>query len=213
MFQVKNENNYAAASVSARELFLSHDQEAMIRIFSLEADETYLYLNFVSAPYRIRRKTGAEESKRYGGWKEAAFNDVMTIYDMLCNPNGRPALTGRWISVSEMNRLKSGAKTLGSGLNTKWENFYRGKAEQLSAACRALGGRRETVGDVAYTLPVFDWMSVYFQFWDGDEEFLPQIRFLWDEATPDYLHFETTFYATDFILDCLRELVEREETP
>lgn len=213
MFQVKNENNYATASVAARELFLAHDQETMIRTFSLAADENYLYLSFVAAPYRILRKTGAVESKRTGRWKEAAFNDVMTIYDMLCNPNGRPVLTGNWISVSEMNRLKSGAKTLGSGLNTKWENFYRGKADQLSAACRALGGKPETVGDVAYALPVFDWMPVYFQFWDGDEEFPPQIRFLWDEAAPNYLHFETTFYATDFILDCLRDLVEREETP
>ena len=212
MFQVENRNNYATASVSARELFLSHDQEAMIRTFSLEADGTYFYLRFVGAPYRIHRATGTVESRRTGTWKEAAFNDVMTIYDMLCNPNGRPGLTGRWISVQEMNRVKSGAKTLGSGLNAKWENFYRGKGEQLAAACRSLGGQPGQVGDVAYLLPIFDWMPVYFQFWDGDEEFLPQIRFLWDEATPNYLHFETTFYATDFILDCLRDIVEGEKS-
>ena len=212
MFQVENRNNYATASVSARELFLSHDQEAMIRTFSLEADGTYFYLRFVGAPYRIHRATGTVESRRTGNWKEAAFNDVMTIYDMLCNPNGRPGLTGRWISVQEMNRLKSGAKTLGTGLNTSWENFYRGKGELLAAACRSLGGQPGQVGDVAYILPIFDWMPVYFQFWDGDEEFLPQIRFLWDEATPNYLHFETTFYATDFILDCLRDIVEGEKS-
>lgn len=208
MFQMKNENNYATAVVGARSLFLSHDQEKMIEAFSLEADQSYLYLRFVAAPYRIHRATGVVESRRTGSWKEAAFNDVMSIYDMLCNPNGRPRLTGSWISVQEMNRLKSGAKTLGSGLDTAWESFYRGKADQLAAACKALGGKRETVGDVAYTLPVFDWMSVYFQFWDGDEEFPPKICFLWDRSTPDYLHFETTFYVTDFILDCLRELVE-----
>lgn len=208
MFQVKKENNYAVAIEGARKLFLDHDQEAMIRTFSLAADETYLYLNFVGAPYRICRATGAVESRRTGAWEAAGFNDVMSVYDMLCNPNGRPRLTGRWISVQEMNRVKSGGKTLGSGLGTAWENYYRGKSAALAAACRTLGGQPGQVGDVAYILPAFDWMPVYFQFWDGDEEFPPKICFLWDGATADYLHFETTFYVTDFILDCLRDLVE-----
>lgn len=212
MLQMKNENNYAAAAVAARDLFLAHDQAAMIRTFSLEADGTYLYLHFVGAPYRIHRATGTVESRRTGNWKEAAFNDVMSVYDMLCNPNGRPRLTGRWISVQEMNRLKSGAKTLGTGLNSSWENFYRGKGELLAAACRSLGGQPGQVGDVASILPAFDWMPVYFQFWDGDEEFPPKICFLWDGATADYLHFETTFFVTDFILDCLRDIVEGKKS-
>ena len=52
---------------------------------------------------------------------------------------------------------------------------------------------------------MFDGFDAVFQFWEGDEEFPPSVRFLWDENTPDYLKFETTFY----VMGCFLELLER----
>lgn len=205
----KTESNYDTAAVAARALFLEHDQDRMIENFALPHDEQYLYLRFVGYLYRIDRKTGRVDKEISGDWnrEKTGFDEVMSIYDMLCNENGRPVLSGVWQSVKEMNRVKSGGKTLESGLNTRQEAFFSGKQEALAAACRALGGTPAPVGDVAFYLSIFDCLPVYFQFWEGDEEFPAQIRVLWDKNTMNHLHFETTFYITGHLLGLLEEII------
>lgn len=83
----------------------------MIEDLGLEADDAYLYLRFVGARYRICRTSGQVDRAEEDGWNgKAGFEEVMSIYDLLCNPNGSPVLSGRWQSVQDMNRLRSGAK-------------------------------------------------------------------------------------------------------
>lgn len=209
----KQESNYAIACDSARKLFLEYDQERIIRSFSLCHDKSFLYLNFVGRPYRVDRETGQVEKEAAGDWdrEKPGFEEVMSIYDMLCNENGKPVLSGQWRSVKEMNRVRSGAKTLDSGLNARHEAFFSGKGEALAAACRCLGGTPAPVGEAAFYIPVFDFLPVYFQFWDGDEDFPPQIRFLWDGNTLKYLHFETTFYISGYLLGLLEKIVRSLE--
>lgn len=206
----KQESNYAVACDSARKLFLEHDQERIIRNFTLCHDKDFLYLNFVGRPYRVNRETGQVEKEIDGSWgrEKPGFEEIMSIYDMLCNENGKPALSGQWKSVKEMNRLKSGTKTLDSGLNARQEEFFSGKGEALAEACRCLGGMPAPVGEVAFYIPVFDFLPVYFQFWDGDEEFPAQVRVLWDSSTLNHIHFETTFYITGYLLHLLTEIME-----
>ena len=209
----RSESNYIVAMEAARKLFLTYGQEEIIQSFQLVHDAEYLYLHFIACLYRVERSSGRVEKKTKGCWtrETPGFEEVMSIYDLLCNKNGRPVLSGVWQSVPEMNRLKSGAKSLESGLNSREESFFSGKGEALAAACRSLGGQLAPVGDVAYYLPVFDDMTVYFQFWEADEDFPAQIRILWDQNTLDYLHFETTFYITGFLLHRLAEDIRKRE--
>lgn len=58
-------------------------------------------------------------------------------------------------------------------------------------------------GDVSFLLPVFDFFPVWFQFWDADEEEPASLRFLWDQQTLRYLHYETLWYIMMHILDQL----------
>ena len=46
-----------------------------------------------------------------------------------------------------------------------------------------------------YAIPVFRDFSVLFQFWDGDEEFPPRIRWLFDENALSFMHYETLWYV------------------
>lgn len=85
---------------------------------------------------------------------------------------------------------------------------FAGKCAQLEEACESLGGTPEKVGDVSYKIPLLDFMDVILQFWDGDEEFAPVLRVLWDENILDYMHYETTFYATSHLFERLKKLVE-----
>ena len=51
----------------------------------------------------------------------------------------------------------------------------------------------------------FDGLRIAVQFWHGDEEFAPRLRYLWDENALRYLRYETTWFATGLLMQRLRE--------
>ena len=83
--------------------------------------------------------------------------------------------------------------------------------EALAEACRALGGVPEGKGDVAYRIQVFPFLPVIIQFWNSDEEFEPELQFLWDTNVLQYLHFETLWYVMGHMVKRLREMVENRK--
>lgn len=72
------------------------------------------------------------------------------------------------------------------------------------------GERRPTWGMWRTRSPFSTGFPYIFSFGMG-MRILPQIRILWDENTTRYLHFETTFYITAYLLAALRTRVEKEE--
>ena len=47
--------------------------------------------------------------------------------------------------------------------------------------------------------------------WRDGEEFPAQLNLLWDANTTAYLHYETVYYLTDFLLGRLETLLERAD--
>ena len=62
-----------------------------------------------------------------------------------------------------------------------------------------MGGKRLTGADLAWEIPVFQELSIALFFWEGDEEFAPRLRFLWDENALMYIKYETMYYAVSFL--------------
>ena len=84
--QKKDLSNHEITKNNTKELFLTYDQEKMIKKWDLKHDEEYLYINFLNTPYRINRLTGnVEELDLSGGvLREAGFSDTLSIFDVLC---------------------------------------------------------------------------------------------------------------------------------
>ena len=76
-------SNYEKMKDDAAAAFLRFDQEEMIRKFALEHDKMYLYICFAGKRYRISRTTGAV-SRSDAPFQPGSYNEVMTIYDVLC---------------------------------------------------------------------------------------------------------------------------------
>ena len=85
---------------------------------------------------------------------------------------------------------------------------FQEQPELFAKACEALGGEKYPLGDVAYSIPVFDDLRLLIQLWFGDEEFPAQLRYLWDENALQYLKYETMFYAVPLILKRIQEQME-----
>ena len=190
-------DNYDKQVDIARGIFLGYDQACLIRKFSLEADENWIYLTYLNTPCRISRGSGQIDELLNGVWTECRnFGTVMTIYDLLCHHKGdtAPLLHNQWCTVGSF--IVTGVQSTGV-FTGKYAACFDGRLEQLKAACAALGGtlqKRMAGADVTCRIPVTPFFPVLLQFWEGDDEFPPKLMLLWDRNSMEFLHFETTFY-------------------
>ena len=187
--------------------FLKYDQQQMIDKFGLDHDAQYLYIRFVGEDHRIGRSTGMVEAycEKTDSYSHADYNVSMTIFDVLCYSKPHCCLSGEYASI---NNLKSLVQIAGSGGNmfARETQFLAGKCDRLRAACETLGGSPQAVGDVAYVLPLFPFLPVVLQFWDADEEFDAVLKIMWDENILDYMHYESTYFATAHLFARLKAL-------
>lgn len=205
-------DNYEIQAENAKRIFLKYDQEKMIRKFNLEFDSLFLYLNFISSTYRVNRKTGEVEREKEPGVYigGTGYNEVMSIFDVLCCAKDHPRLSGEWDAITNLRHTIQG-----SGSHTKlfdgYSKEFSGKISELKKVCEQLLGTPAAVGDVSFIIPVFDFLPVMFQFWEGDEEFPSQMRLLWDQHTLDYLHYETTYFIAFYLLDKMKRMMNTDK--
>lgn len=202
--------NYEIMRNQMREEFLKYDQEKMIQKFALDFDEDYLYVVFVSRNYRINRKNGVVEwsENDFQSAVEADYNESMTIYDVLCYSKDDCCLSGKF---SPLHMVKGITKTLhtGGSMFQKTADSFQGHIKQLEYACSLFGEPARIVGDVAALLYAFPFLPVTFQFWEGDEEFPPSLKFMFDENILDYMHYETVYFMMGHILKRLEQTFKK----
>lgn len=204
-------DNYDLQVDIAKRVFLEYDQKLIIQKFRLEADNSYIYLTYLSTYCRICRKTGRIDACIGQNWQECReYSTVMTIYDLLCynkDENISP-LSGQWCAVGTF--IVAGI-TETETFTKKYAQCFDGRMIELKAACEKLGGVLQPSmagADVTCRFPVTTFFPVLLQFWEGDEEFPPKILILWDRATDQFMHFETTFYLQGDLLERLKSCME-----
>ncbi len=204
-------DNYAVSADNARLLFLKEDQEKLIKKFNLKTDNKFLYLRFLDLTYRIERESGKLQMSCDGASfsDEPDYNAALSIFDYLCWSRDDRRLSGQWVSLQSLGYSFHSSSLEGKdGWFSKWENIFSGSLEKLEGALKALNGEKMPGGDVGYVLSLFDELPIYLQFWDCDEEFPPKLFFLWDSNTLQYIHYETTFYVLNMLLDRIGELFD-----
>lgn len=207
----KQTSNYDLQVDIAKDIFMKYDQQALIRKFSLQADEDAIYLTYLNTPCRICRADGRIEEYTHGTWNECRdYSTVMTIYDLLCYHQGQtpPQLSGQWCSVG--NFVVTGV-TNTQTFTKKYAALFQNNVDALKTACEQLGGVLQPCiagADVTCRIAVTPFFPVLLQFWEGDDEFPPKLLLLWDRNTNAFLHFETTFYLQGDLLDRLRKCME-----
>lgn len=196
-------DNYQISRDRAQVYFLGFDQEKLIRTWDLKHDAQRLYVDFFGRSYAIHRQTGVV-TRLFDGL-QAGFEEVLTIFDLLCHGGECKALSRVFAPV---NSLKGASA---AGVDT---NFYGEAAarfdrapEEFAAACRKLGGQGVAMGDMGFRFSVFAGLDVILKFYHGDEEFPASLILLWDENTLQFMFYETTFYAAGFLLHAIEELM------
>ena len=95
----------------------------------------------------------------------------------------------------------------GSGLMMSGDSLAKqidSAPERFRAACQAMGGREVALGDLGFEIPAFPGVAMCLKFYFGDEEFPPQLTFLWDKNILQFVRYETVYY----IAGCIRERLQ-----
>lgn len=195
-------NNYLIQASQAKERFLTYDQQKLIEKFRLEWDADFIYVNLLWRQYRIHRATGNMEYRDGDSWADGnSYDEVMTILDLLCDSRDDRRLAGKLASMASFGRIFYSYKS-----EERTDPTAQWIQENLTSFQRvcAHAGRPIPGGDVGFAFELFDGLKLGFHFWEGDEEFAPRLRFLWDENALQYLRFETMHMAVNLLINLLK---------
>lgn len=197
-------NNYLIQAAQAKEHFLKYDQNDLVRKLGLEADEAHLYTSLFGQPYRICRKTGDLSRQKDGEWIDGnSFEEVMTLLDLVCDSRENRFVCGRWKNMQAFG-LQFHQNLLEEEKNTLADRIQQ-LPDAFCSACEALGAERLKHADIAYSFEVFDGLKAAIFFWEGDDEFLPRVRYYWDENASMYIRYETMYFAINLLEQWITE--------
>ena len=140
------------------------------------------------------------------GFREADYNEAMTIYDLLCCAKDGAALSGRYAQAEHLPGTMHGANPA-KGAFDEFAARCDEDPEKLKKACLALGGVELPMGELSFQVPLFDFLTVMVQFWSSDDEFPAVFKLMWDENVLQFLRFETVCYAARFLVNRLQALM------
>ena len=193
-------DNYSLSRDRAQQYFLGFDQEALIKAWDLKADESWLLVSFLGQSYRIHRQNA--QVLRSDG-TQADFSETLSIFDLLCHQSSVKFTTGRHAPV---NSLPGSPKAGGvpTDFHSRAAGFFDAHFPDFEAACLALGGQRESLGDLSFRFTLFEDVTVIMKFYRADEEFPPALTLLWEENILQYVYYETVFYMAGCLLERIR---------
>lgn len=206
---MKRTNNYLIMRDQAKSYFLNFDQQMLAERWNLPMDGQTLYVSFFEQPYRIDRKSGSVFRLETG--EEAGFEEVLSIFDLLCYPKSRPQVRPEFAPVNSLDGKPAGAGVSTSGTFDSYAAAFGKDADAFCRACEALHGIRVPIGDIGYEFTVFADLKMRLKFYEADEEFPPQLTVLFHANALSYARYETIFYIMNFQMDQIVEEMKRGE--
>lgn len=202
-------SNYEITKHRVQKEFVKYDQSKMIRKFSLKHDEDFLYIKFIGYIYRINRENGLVEwLNKDKLWVEGDFDESLTIYDLFCDSKEDCHASGDYVNLNSLSAVQSSSKKLGDGLFGDKGRLFDHKDDLLCKICEELDGTKAGKGDVAYEIPVFDFLKCRIQFWNSDDEFDAQLQIFVDKNILQFIRYETVWYAVSTLMKRLVEGLE-----
>ena len=199
-------DNYEISRDRAMAYFLGFDQKAIIRAWGLEYDEAQLYVSFFDRDYAVSRREGTV-TRRWSG-EAAGFDEVLSIFDLLCHAGENKSVSGRYAPV---NSLKGRPPVgVGTSFYTKVASRFDREVDAFQRACRELGGVPVEMGDLGFRFSVFGELSVILKFYRADEDFPASLTLLWDENMLQFVFYETVFYMAGHLLTMIAEMMDKE---
>lgn len=130
--------------------------------------------------------------------------DAILIYNYLASPGEAP-VTGTWVSFQSLPNSVSKTKTL-ERLQHELAEDFAGRLALLIQRAEDLGGRPVQVGedaDVALLFEPLPRVPILLLYWEPEEDFPAQARFLFDSSVGAYLDLESLLFLVEGLIERL----------
>ncbi len=182
-------NNYEISLQNAMKRFGSYDMATLSQRSGVTDRGAWLQTRFFGMETSICKKTGQVTVDG----EPADFCEALSVFDWLCDGRQGAKASGEFAPISSL----PGVLVRGQGLLMSAPEIAKTvdlHPEIFRRTCEKLGGRPVTIGDIAYEIPVFPDITVILKFYHGDEEFPPDMTFLWDKNILQFVRYETVYY-------------------
>ena len=196
---MRKDSNYEIMKRQMQEVFARQDLAQTAEKWHLGIKDNIISVRFIARDYTINAESGIVLRADTG--VEADYNEAMTLYDILSREPAVPFDT--YVSVDSFSRLHSASGNAGSFGGAK--RAFDHQEAKLSRACEILGGAPFGKADVGCKLPVFQRLNVILQFWNSDDEFDSELKFLCDQNTMSFMTFETLMFMLGHLINRLCE--------
>ncbi len=196
-------SNYEVMHENHRKIFLSYDQESMIRHYHLDHDENHIYFKTLNMDWILDRETGVITCQD----EPVNWDGANAVYDLLGHAGNNPAPAGEWTSIVKFG----GTTAIGHLERLKSGNLYAdfaGRMDALETIMKEFGGTPEGKGDISYRLSFFPSFDILFQVWDADDEFPVSVTYLFDTNADRFMHYETMWYVMNFVESEIRKRLQ-----
>ncbi len=195
-------DNYEITLQNAMKRFCSYDIAVLSQKPGVMDGGEHLRTRFFGMETLISKKSG--EITVNG--EKADFCEALSVFDWLCDGKADAKASGGYAPVSSL----PGVFVRGSGLMMKSPELAEAiekKPDAFRNVCLQLGGKTVDIGDIGVEIPIFPDLFMMLKFYFGDEEFPPDITFLWDENILQFVRYETVYYIAGtlkkHLLQCL----------
>ena len=203
---MKRWDNYSLQAESAMHYFLEYDHEKLIRKLKLSHDSEFLFTHMLGKSYRINRSTGQIQRLDQDWITVRSYNEIMTLLDLVCDSREDRFLSLRWKSMEAFGQMFH--RNLLENESDPFAELIQAHPQRFISACNGLKASPGPGGDLSFAIELFDGLRIAIQFWEGDEEFPPRVRFLWDENARMYLKYETMYFAAGMLKSRITELMD-----
>lgn len=183
-----SDSNYEKVFKQYQEWFLQDNPEETAEILKLRTDAAYLYIPFFGELCKVSRRDGsitkADDSPVF-------VEDRLTIMQHLHYYKKTALESTRKVSFREIKEAAVFEKAYEKSSLKPLIKVFSNHLEELRLAGERLQGKRETLGDVSFTLQAFPRISLTYVFWDADEEFPASANILFDNRIADWTHPES----------------------
>ena len=197
-------NNYALMLAAARQHFLEYDIHRLSRRSGVTDLGTCLHTRFCGEEVLVEKTTG---NVTVGG-REANFVEGLSIYDWLCDRRPDAVAAEVFCTVSSLPGVLVG----GSGLMmraSRLANMIDKAPKTFEKCCQILGATPVPYGDLGVRLEIFPDLPMVLKFYFSDEEFSPELTFLWDRNTLQFVRYETVYYIAGCLENRLLQLMQQ----
>lgn len=113
------------------------------------------------------------------------------------------SIRGEWVSFRDLPDGRVYYPAFREGSELWLLSRFGDDAEALAAAAQALGGIPTDLADHAFIFWALPRLPIAIQLWEGDEEFPPEMRILFDRSAANYLPTEDLAVIARYLAACL----------